>query len=150
MIKLLVPDLHHMQDHLRVLRIFFVSAVVEGLPGSGEGHGGHQLYVEAGAAEVISQGPVVITRRFKSHANWVPTFCDYRDQSVEASQQVQHCQTTPALLTRHCNQHLMTRFQNVDGHQNELGLCNSRIGHSRSPLRCGLWLNHWQDPYDRL
>jgi hypothetical protein len=41
----------------------------------------------------------------------------------------------------------------VDGHQNGLGLCNSRIGHSRSPLQCGLLLNHCRDQrpgYDHL
>jgi hypothetical protein len=153
MIKLLVPDLHHVQDHLRVLGIVLVPAIVQSLPGSGEGHGGHQLYVEAGAAEVISLGPVVITRRFKSHADWVPIFCDCRNQSVEVVQLVQHGQTTPARLAGHGNQHLMTRFRNVDGHQNGLGLCNSRIGHSRSPLRCGLLQNHCRDlrpGYDHL
>jgi putative transposase len=47
----------------------------------------------------------------------------------------------------------MTRFRNVDGHQNGLGLCNNRIGHSRSPLRCGLLQNHCRDlrpGYDHL
>jgi transposase-like protein len=40
-----------------------------------------------------------------------------------------------------------------NGHQNGLGLCNNRIGHSRSPLRCGLLQNHFRDlspGYDHL
>ena len=43
MVELLIPDLHHVQDDLGVLRVVLVPAVVQGFAGSGQGHGRDQL-----------------------------------------------------------------------------------------------------------
>ena len=37
-VELLVPDLHHVQDDLRVLRVVLVPAVVQGLTGACQRH----------------------------------------------------------------------------------------------------------------
>lgn len=61
--------------------------------------------------------------------------------------------TAAALLARNCDQDLMPGLGNINRNQDRRGLCNNGIGHSRSPLRCGLLQNHCRDlrpGYDHL
>ena len=58
-------DLKHVQDHLRVLRVVLVPAVVQGLPRSRQGDRRHQLELEPGAGKVMRQGAMVVARRLE-------------------------------------------------------------------------------------
>ncbi len=50
------PDPQHVQDHLRVLGVVLVPAVVQRLAGAGQGHGRDQPDVEAGVDQAPGQG----------------------------------------------------------------------------------------------
>ena len=39
----------------------------------------------------------------------------------------------------------MTRLRDIDSHQNGRVLCDTGLGHSRSPLQCGSCKNHCRD-----
>ena len=52
--------LQHVQDHLSVLRIVLVPAVVEDFPRLGQTNGGHKLQIEPGLAKVMGQRSMII------------------------------------------------------------------------------------------
>lgn len=60
------------------------------------------------------------------------------DQPVEVVELVQYRQTATALSAGNSDQNFMAGFCDINRHQNRLALCNSGLGHSRSPLWCGL------------
>lgn len=55
----------NVQDDLGVLRIILVPAVVQSLSRSRQTDGGHELEVEPGLSEMVSQDTVIIAGRFK-------------------------------------------------------------------------------------
>ena len=67
-VELLIPNLHHMQDDLRILWVVFVPAVVQGLAGTGQCDRRHQLHIETGVHKPVSQSAVVIARSLKGCA----------------------------------------------------------------------------------
>ena len=55
--KLNGPDLQHVKNDLRVLRVVLVPAVVQGFAGPGQSHRGNKLEFETGLAKMMSQNP---------------------------------------------------------------------------------------------
>lgn len=88
---------------------------------------------------------MLVARSLKSCADRMVILRERCDQPIEVVELVQNCQTATALLTRNGDQNFMAGFGNINRNQNRHGLCNSGIGYSRSPLRCGLLQNHCRD-----
>ena len=81
---------------------------------------------------------MVIPRGLKSHMNRTVVLRECGDQSINGIELVQNRQAPTTLSTRNGDQNFMAGFGDINRHQNSFGLCNSGIGQSRSPLRCGL------------
>lgn len=96
---------------------------------------------------------MIVARSFKGCADRTVIIRQRSDQPVEVVELVQNCQTATALSAGDSDQNFMAGFCDINSHQNRLALCNNGVGHSRSPLQCGLLQNHCRDlrpGYDHL
>ena len=122
-------DAQHVQDHLRVLRIVLVPAVVQCLARAGQGHGRDQAHIEAGLAQAPSDGPVVVAGRLECAGDRPAEVEQQGDEPVVFLAGVQDRQPTPTLHTGDFDQHLVASFGDVDRHQNDAVRHRMQGGH---------------------
>ncbi len=99
MIELLIPDLHHMQYDLRILRIILVPTVVQGLSGARQSHRRHKLHCKTGHPQPVRKGAVVIAAGLKCHADRATVVRECSNQAIKVVELVRNSQTAATLLT---------------------------------------------------
>ena len=65
MVELFIPDLHHVQDDLGVLRIVLIPAVVQGFACSRQRDGRDQLNLKTSRAKMKRQSSVIVASRLE-------------------------------------------------------------------------------------
>ena len=129
-------DLQHVQDHLGVLRIVLVPAVVKGLARPSQPDGGHELEIEPSLAKMMRQRSMIVAGRLEPDPHGQTVVRENGGQALKVVKRVRDGQSAAALLARNANQDLVAMFGNVDSNQQGR---RDRMGggHSRSPQRCG-------------
>lgn len=111
-------DLQHVQDDRRILRIVFVSAVMQRLACAGQSDRGHKLQVKSGDAQMIHQRPMIVASRFKADPDGQAVFSQDRDELPEIVCAVGDRQAPATRFALDGNQHLVQVFRDVDAYQN--------------------------------
>jgi len=70
------------QDHLRILGIVLVPAIVQRLAGAGQGDGRDQPQLETRRKQSMCQGTVVVTGGFESDDDRTPDIAEVRGEAI--------------------------------------------------------------------
>lgn len=125
-------DPKHVQDHLGVLGVVLVPAVVQGLPGPGQRHRGDQAQLDTGLDQTPDEGAVVVARRLEAGDDRTPEGTQSFNQAVVLDARVEDRQTAPARPVWTLYQNLVTVFGDIDRYKSSVCWRRLMLGHGRS------------------
>ena len=133
-IRLGRADPQHVQDHLGILGVVFVPAVVQRLARAGQGDRRDQPNVEPRLYQAPGQGTVGVPGWFEADQDRAAESVQLGHQPVVLGAAVGDCQPPSAPGSRHLDQHVVAQLGDIDGDERCLCGCSFYLGHGWSVL----------------
>lgn len=143
----------HVQDHLRILGIVLVPAIVQSLARSSQGNGRDQAQLEAGGQQAMRQRAMVVTSSLEADDDRTPDVAKIRGQAIIICLCRHHRHATSASAFWTFDQDLLAVFGHIDGYQHGVGGIRATLGHGRSVSKGLSRQLHFRDlraDHDRL